>query len=810
MKLGLIDGQEEKWFSDEDFPLAVGISESGSFEIGPSAERAALIWILFHDGGFSVQPEKEDPQVQFNGASLEAPVRLKDGDELKLLHLTADVFIEERGLILSLRNPATEQASGVPETVEEGEQSQQFGKKFTQDRGGGTAKRSFSAAAKLAVIVFLFLALGTVYVLLASPVHIKVTPQPRAISLTGFPPPVPVFDRYLAWPGDYVVEADAKGYRPLKRAVSVPFGSQIVFEFSLQKLPGLVSISTPPVGGADILVDGQKKGTSPLKDMEIEAGTRDIRIVSERYLPEARKIEVKGKGERQSVEITLSPAWARFSLDSVPSDALVSLNGKPVGRTPLKFEPLQGRYELRVSKKGWKPVTRKVDVRAGTTIEMPTVRLEKIDGTLRLKTEPAGATIMVDGRFRGQTPMSFALVSDRNYRLKLSKQGYRDVSRPVRVEGGKTTPLSIRLEPTFGTVFLITSPPGATLTVNGRPRGSASQRLRLQTVPQMLEVSKAGYIPFKTTITPRRGTAKKLNIVLKTVGESLKEKARKGITTPGGQRLRLIYIQTPMNFTVGAARREAGRRSNEVQYPVQLTRSFYISEKEITNREFKKFRPNHGSGNYRGISLDDPDQPVVNVSWDDAARYANWLSKKQGLVPAYKEIGEKIVPVEPLTNGYRLPTEAEWEFVSRYDGGQQPLNRPLKFPWGAAMPPPPKSGNFADDGPQRLPFAIPRYVDGYPVSAPVGKFSPNRSLIYDLGGNVAEWCHDFYDVPYADPKRPLKDPSGPSKGRFHVIKGASWRSGSVTELRLSYRDYALKARNDVGFRVVRYVDSVKK
>jgi len=287
-------------------------------------------------------------------------------------------------------------------------------------------------------------------------------------------------------------------------------------------------------------------------------------------------------------------------------------------------------------------------------------------------------------------------------------------------------------------------------------------------------------------------------------------KARKGITTPGGQRLRLIYIQTPINFTVGTARREAGRRSNEVQYPVQLTRSFYISEKEITNREFKKFRPNHSSGNYRGISLDNPDQPVVNVSWDDAARYANWLSKKQGLVPAYKEIGEKIVPVEPLTNGYRLPTEAEWEFVSRYDGGQQPLNRPLKFPWGAAMPPPPKSGNFADDGPQRLPFAIPRYVDGYPVSAPVGKFSPNRSSVYDLGGNVAEWCHDFYNVPYADPKRPLKDPSGPSKGRFHVIKGASWRSGSVTELRLSYRDYALKARNDVGFRVVRYVDSVKK
>ena len=115
MKLGLIDGQEEKWFSDEDFPLAVGIANSGSFEIGPSAERAALIWILSHDGGFSVQPEKEDRNVQYNGVPLEAPVRLKEGDELTLFHLTADVFIEERGLVLSSKKPVTEQSSEGPD-----------------------------------------------------------------------------------------------------------------------------------------------------------------------------------------------------------------------------------------------------------------------------------------------------------------------------------------------------------------------------------------------------------------------------------------------------------------------------------------------------------------------------------------------------------------------------------------------------------------------------------------------------------------------------------------------------------------------
>jgi len=220
--------------------------------------------------------------------------------------------------------------------------------------------------------------------------------------------------------------------------------------------------------------------------------------------------------------------------------------------------------------------------------------------------------------------------------------------------------------------------------------------------------------------------------------------------------------------------------------------------------------PRHSSGNYRGTSLDDPGQPVVNVSWKDAARYANWLSKKEGLQPAYREKNGKVVSVIPLTKGYRLPTEAEWDFVSRYDGGQESLNKPLRFPWGDSMPPLKNSGNYADDGTQRLPFAISGYVDGSPVSAPVGKFTPNRSLIYDLGGNVAEWCHDFYDVPLGNITKLLRDASGPRKGRFHVVKGASWRSGSITELRLSYRDYALKPRNDIGFRIVRYVETTEK
>ena len=89
------------------------------------------------------------------------------------------------------------------------------------------------------------------------------------------------------------------------------------------------------------------------------------------------------------------------------------------------------------------------------------------------------------------------------------------------------------------------------------------------------------------------------------------------------------------------------------------------------------------------------------------------------------------------------------------------------------------------------------------MSAPVGSFRPNRNGIYDLGGNVAEWTHDFYEIPK---KQPVINHLGPQNGQYHVIKGSSWMHGTLTELRLAYRDYALDGREDVGFRVARYAE----
>ena len=163
--------------------------------------------------------------------------------------------------------------------------------------------------------------------------------------------------------------------------------------------------------------------------------------------------------------------------------------------------------------------------------------------------------------------------------------------------------------------------------------------------------------------------------------------------------------------------------------------------------------------------------------------------------------GGRLVAAEPIGKGYRLPTEAEWEYCARFTKNQGAL----KYPWGNQFPPTSPSGNYADTSAQKLlPAYIDNYNDGYPVTAPVATFKANDLALYDLDGNVAEWCHDFYTIYTYNTNKADIDPSGPPEGKHHVVKGASWKYASMSKLRLAYRDYSDAKRPDLGFRICRY------
>jgi formylglycine-generating enzyme required for sulfatase activity len=373
-------------------------------------------------------------------------------------------------------------------------------------------------------------------------------------------------------------------------------------------------------------------------------------------------------------------------------------------------------------------------------------------------------------------------------------------SRNLRLQSAASESITVDLSARVGTVTMNVEPADATVYVDGRARGTGNTIVRLSSAPHRIEVKRQGFRDWSTTITPRPGYPQTLIARLRSLAAIARDSVARTEQTSVGHTLRRVEGGT---FSMGASRAENGRRANEVIRPVTIASPFLISVKEVTNKEYAEFRKNHDSGADVHVSLGADNNPVASVTWADAVQYCNWLSKKEGRTPVYKQEFGKWIAVYPFTDGYRLSTEAEWSWAIRYS--ERPA--PRKFPWGKNWPPPKDGGNFADLTARELvPSIIPNFNDGYASTAPVGTFKPSAIGIYDGGGNVAEWVNDYYTVPTPGITEPVIDPTGPGRGTSHVIRGSSWRHAGFTAMRLSYRDYGTDARADIGFRIARNVD----
>jgi formylglycine-generating enzyme required for sulfatase activity len=648
------------------------------------------------------------------------------------------------------------------------------------------------------------LLLAALFVLLATPVSVSISPQPDEQAIRGFPPPLKLGQRLLALPGRYQVTASLAGYRPLQAGIEVQGAELQHFEMELEELPGRVTIQLHPAVDYRVSIAGEPLPTGTDGVTEMPGGRHTLLIETERYLPVTAGVEILGRGQSQQLEYTLQPGWADVLVKSDPAGAAVQVDGIGQGATPLTIEVMAGLREIALSLALHKPVSLQQSVTAGEEIELETIQLEPADGQLSVNSDPAGATISVAGTFHGTTPVTLSLASGTDFTVQLTRPGYQQVTRQVSLQPEESQALSVSLPPEYGVVFVTARPADARMKIDGKQAGDATRRLRLTTRPHTLSFSKPGYLPQQVTVTPRAGISKNVNVTLKTQAQldSERKAARTPavLTTAGGQQLRLI--RPSGNFSMGASRREAGRRANESARLVQLVRPFYLADKEVTNAQFRRFRASHNSGMAEGVSLAGDTLPVVNVSWADAARYCNWLSRQDGLPDAYRESNGKMVAAVPMTTGYRLPTEAEWAYVARKLGRQEPA----RYPWSGQYPPKASAGNFADASiADTLADTVPDYNDGFRGAAPVGSF-PGQSGFFDLGGNVAEWMQDFYAVYPGMEQTLVTDPGGPATGDHHVVRGSSWRQGSISELRLSYRDYSREPRPDLGFRIARYAE----
>ncbi len=216
-------------------------------------------------------------------------------------------------------------------------------------------------------------------------------------------------------------------------------------------------------------------------------------------------------------------------------------------------------------------------------------------------------------------------------------------------------------------------------------------------------------------------------------------------------------------------------------HPVTLCQPFWIGRYTVTQEQYRAITGKNPS-KFKGLwPRKWKRRPVETVSWIEALRFCNALSEREGRVPAYEFRGDSVNWVGGT--GYRLPTEAEWEYACR-SGSQS------DWSWG----------DDADDSPEHA-WCRPHYSDD--GGKTVGELCCNKNGLFDMHGNVWEWCWDYYDQTYYS-RSPALDPTGPDQGEKHALRGGSWDMLPINcRSAIRVGNLPHEKFDDVGFRIVR-------
>ena len=585
------------------------------------------------------------------------------------------------------------------------------------------------------------------------------------------------------------IMVSATGFRTVTEAVDFRHSVK-VHRITLVALPGqLTATVTMPYSEATRwFLDGHDLGASATLTRKLEAGKYVLALDNPYYEEKSMPIHITKAGHLM-LSIELTPVHGEIAIVSEPPGATLTIDGDIVGSTPVRTVKSGGRYHGTLSLAGYHDIT---DTIAVTRLDaMPQRRyfLEAEQATVRLTLIPDGGTLLHNGVHVNKKAL-LQVAADMPHQFTYQKPGYVTAKRTIQVALKEIAEVRFELIADVGTVE-VSSTPQATLLVNGTEVGKTPQSLDLAAILQRLTFVRAGYVSVERTVRPSSQAIKKIHETLVTEADSLLRDAPRFYSHKAGGEMKLFVPNE--KITLGAKRDEAGQRANELVRIVKLTRPFYAGLHEVTYGEFNQFeRTPTGAAK----------QPVTSINWNDAARFCNWLSNEEGLQLFYTVSNGVVNGFNDKAQGYRLLSEAEWEWLARKSNKQ----KQTLFTWGNKQMIPHKTANVADKSAKaNTKTYIASYQDGFAKSAPVGSFNKEPSGLFDMAGNVSEWTHDFYTVVIDDHSDVFVDPLGDQAGFSHVVKGANFRSATLTELRASFREGLIVGRDDIGFRIGRYL-----
>ena len=525
-----------------------------------------------------------------------------------------------------------------------------------------------------------------------------------------------------------------KYYYPETRTVTIEDGKATEESVEFRPAFGKLILTSEP-SDAEVIFDRTPKGNTPLTLNRVLSGKYTLELRKEFYLNWSGAVEIRD-GQTTERQITLPTNFGTLKVDYEPQGAIVYLNDKRVGKTPLTLKLDPNTYSLRISAgdKYQEIPSKSVIIANGQTQELGG-ELQRLKGSVTILSTPGEADIYLNGEKVGVTPKKLVDLDADDYTLTLKKGGYGDITQTLKIREGMLPPIDVTLSQK-GSVKVFSSPIGAEIYLDGRKIGVTPKTLsELEPGNYTLTIKKKGYGGYTQPLRVIRGTIPDINVTLDTVHEGM-------VLIPAGE------------FQMGSNNGESDEKPVHTVY----LDAFYMDKYEVTVGQYKKFiqATGHRAPNWSSVSQYSPtdNHPIIYVSWHDAAAYAQWAGK-------------------------RLPTEAQWEKAAR--GGLAGK----KYPCG---------DNLTHDNAN---YSGTSGKDKWAYTSPVGSFSTNGYGLYDMAGNVWEWCADKYDSGYYK-NSPKNNPKGPGISitfrddnftnvkNSCVLRGGSW-SSNTGNLRCAYR-----------------------
>ena len=533
---------------------------------------------------------------------------------------------------------------------------------------------------------------------------------------------------------NYNIKITKENYKPINETIFITENVNKLPIYNLEKLEKILPIITEP-SNTRIYIDDNYIGISPISYKFTIGKNYNIKITKENYKPINETIFITENVNKLPV-YNLEKLEKILPIITEPTNATITIDGNYIGISPISYKFTIGKnYNIKITKENYKPINESVYISENID-KLPIYNLEKLitEKTLPIITEPNNARIEIDDNYIGISPINYNFKIGINYNIKITKENYKPINESVYISENINKLPIYNLEKviTEKTLPIITEPNNARIDIDDNYIGISPINYNFKIGKNYnIKITKENYKPINESVyiseniykLPIFNLEKDINLIYSDLPKT-----------------EMVFVQGG-TFTMGCTDEQGNDCAGDEKPTHQVTLSdYYIGKYEVTQGLWKKVMGSNPS--YFKYCGDDC--PVESVSWDDCQEFISKLNQLTG-------------------KRFRLPTEAEWEYAAR--GGSKASNQ-TKY----------AGSNYLDVVSWNFENSDVNYIGGYESNGRkfgthiVGIKKSNALGIYDMNGNVWEWCNDWYGV-YRSID--VTNPHGPSSGLSRVLRGGS-------------------------------------